>query len=335
MAMNPAKAASVVPRTFTHHRSTRERNPPRLLAASLCPVAVLGWAFLAEARVARIEITSVEWPTFEGRTFGRVGAYEKLRGKAFGEVDPDDPRNAVITRHPPRAAQRETARSNTRTDIYILKPVDLDNGNHRLFMEVNNRGGKLFGRLNNSPGGNNPTTADDAGEGFFMERGYTLVWSGWEALVQEGNDRLTLTVPVATNDGETITGPSYEYINFDNATTETYTLAFPAATLDKGRASLTVNGPRRPAGPHPGERLGVRRRRRSACCGRRPLRAEPYLDFTYTAKDPLVLGLGLAATHDLVSFLGPPRRRRRQPRPAGRQRPAHLQRSPSRSPAAT
>ena len=207
MAMNPAKAASVVPRTFTHHRSTRERNHLRLLAASLCPVAVLGWASLAEARITRIEITSVKSPTFEGRTFGRVGAYEKLRGKAYGEVDPDDPRNAVITdiHLAPRNADGKVEYA---TDIYILKPVDLDNGNHRLFMEVNNRGGKLFGRLNNSPGGNNPTTADDAGEGFFMERGYTLVWSGWEALVQEGNDRLTLTVPVATNDGETITGPS-------------------------------------------------------------------------------------------------------------------------------
>lgn len=35
-----------------------------------------------------------------------------------------------------------------------------------------------------------------------------------------GNDRLTITVPVvATNaDGSAITGPSYEYLVFDNAT---------------------------------------------------------------------------------------------------------------------
>ena len=43
--------------------------------------------------ITKIEITSVESPTFEGTTFGAVGAYEKLRGKAYGEVDPADPRN--------------------------------------------------------------------------------------------------------------------------------------------------------------------------------------------------------------------------------------------------
>jgi len=47
---------------------------------------------LAAAGITRIEISSVESPTFEGRTFGSVGAYEKLRGKAFGELDPDDVR---------------------------------------------------------------------------------------------------------------------------------------------------------------------------------------------------------------------------------------------------
>lgn len=35
-------------------------------------------------------------PTFEGRSFGSVGQYEKLRGTAYGELDPSDPRNAVI-----------------------------------------------------------------------------------------------------------------------------------------------------------------------------------------------------------------------------------------------
>ena len=50
--------------------------------------AALAFAALTvEARTTRIEITSVESPTFEGRTFGEVGAYEKLRGKAYGELE--------------------------------------------------------------------------------------------------------------------------------------------------------------------------------------------------------------------------------------------------------
>ena len=44
-----------------------------------------------------------------------------------------------------------------------------------------------------------------------------------------------------------ITGPSYEYIVFDNATTLQSTLTYPAATLDKSKATLTVRTS--PSGP--------------------------------------------------------------------------------------
>ena len=51
----------------------------------------------AAARITRIEITRVESPTFDGKKFAEVGQYEKIVGKAYGEVDPDDPKNAIIT----------------------------------------------------------------------------------------------------------------------------------------------------------------------------------------------------------------------------------------------
>ena len=35
--------------------------------------------------------------TFDGKSFGTVGQYEKIRGTAFGELNPLDPHNAVIT----------------------------------------------------------------------------------------------------------------------------------------------------------------------------------------------------------------------------------------------
>ena len=56
---------------------------------------VFGVALPAQARITRIEITRVE-PTFEGTSFASVGKYEKLVGRAYGEVDPKDRRNAVI-----------------------------------------------------------------------------------------------------------------------------------------------------------------------------------------------------------------------------------------------
>src|SRR6266568_8991410 len=72
-------------------------NGRRSALALACAAAFGLAAPVAEARITKIEITSIESPTFEGTTFGAVGAYEKLRGKAYGEVDPADPRNALIT----------------------------------------------------------------------------------------------------------------------------------------------------------------------------------------------------------------------------------------------
>ncbi|HET8564692.1 MAG TPA: hypothetical protein VFM35_12530 [Candidatus Binatia bacterium] len=135
---------------------------------------------LVEARITRIEITSIESPTFEGRTFGpsrSVGAYEKLRGRAFGEVDPNDPRNAVIT-DIELAPRNGAGMVEYSMDIYILKPIDLSKGNHKLFTDVNNRGNKPFGNFNGSSGDNNPTTAEHAGDAFLMNQGYSLAWNG-------------------------------------------------------------------------------------------------------------------------------------------------------------
>ena len=66
------------------------------MAAIAVLALTVGWTPLAEADITRIVITRVESPTFEGVSCGAVGRYEKLVGRAFGEVDPHDPRNAVI-----------------------------------------------------------------------------------------------------------------------------------------------------------------------------------------------------------------------------------------------
>src|SRR5262249_47327179 len=102
---------------------------PLYLLIPLSTVAVLagcdsGSDTTVAPGITRIEISSVESPTFEGKTFGSVGAYEKLRGTAFGEVDPNDPRNAVITdlRLAPRNARGNVEYA---MDFYILKPIDL------------------------------------------------------------------------------------------------------------------------------------------------------------------------------------------------------------------
>ena len=128
----------------------------------------------AQAGITSIQVNRVESPTFDGQSFGDVGQYEKLVGRVTGQVDPTDPRNAVITdlSLAPRNAQGMVEYS---AAIYILRPLDATKSNHRLFFEINNRGNNLsFGEMNDATsGGNDPTSAQDAGNGYLMEQGYT------------------------------------------------------------------------------------------------------------------------------------------------------------------
>ena len=44
----------------------------------------------------RIEVTERETPVFDGTAFSAVGAYERLHGRIFGELDPTHHLNAGI-----------------------------------------------------------------------------------------------------------------------------------------------------------------------------------------------------------------------------------------------
>ena len=83
-------------------------------------------------RIVRLEILSVQSPTFGGMSFGTAGAYEKIFARAYGEVDPSDRRNALITdiNLAPRNANGMVEYS---ADVHIIKPVDLSKGNQRIF----------------------------------------------------------------------------------------------------------------------------------------------------------------------------------------------------------
>ena len=293
----------------TNRPRTLLKSMPRPLAAiASAAFALLGWSALAEAHITRIEITRVESPTFEGTSFGEVGPYEKLVGRAFGEVDPRDPRNAVIAdiNLAPRNARGMVEYS---TDVYILRPVDSSKGNHRIFFEINNRGNNFsFGLLNNAPAAvvNDPTTAVDAGNGFLMRQGYTIVLSGWDAGVAPGGGRQTIAVPIARNpDGSSIVGPALEELVIDNGTTMTGILTYAAATLDKFQASLTVRvhyaDPPTLVPAADWEYVNASTIR--LLPAGTPFKQGTLYEFTYPAKDPIVAGLGFAATRDLAAYL--------------------------------
>jgi hypothetical protein len=150
-----------------------------------------------------------------------------------------------------------------------------------------------------------------------MPRGYTLVWSGWEALVPIANLATSLTasaaLPIAVKpDGSEITGPSYEYIVSSAAS---FTLNYVAANpADTASARLThrvhLNDVPQivpPAAPgtagwqYTGGGTAIRLI--SATGTPVNFTANDIYEFSYTAKNPDVAGLGFAAVRDMVAWL--------------------------------
>src|SRR3954465_12986172 len=75
----------------------------------------------------------------EGTTFGAVGAYERLDGTAYFEVDPKDALNAgIVNLH--KAPRNARGMVEFSAPFTILKPADMAKGNHKIFYAINNRG---------------------------------------------------------------------------------------------------------------------------------------------------------------------------------------------------
>lgn len=291
----------------------RKAKQPDLVRRSVaCALAAAGAtlaALPADARITRIQVdptTGVQSPTFGGFAWPGVGQYERISGKAFGELDPNDPKNAVIVdlALAPRNANGNVEYS---FDFYILKPIDLSMGNHKLLYEPPNRGGKTISALNRGVGGNDPgsiTNPTQLANAFLMARGYSVAFSGWDlaAGTSTANFNTTITLPIAKNpDGTSITGPSFEYIVSPGAS---FTLTYPAATLDQSTARLThrVHLDDAPVDvPASGWQYINGGAGISLTTG--SFTANDIYEFSYTAKDPQVTGVGYAAVRDWNAWL--------------------------------
>jgi len=131
---------------------------------------------------------------YGGASFGSAGQYEILSGTAYGELDPRAPGNMGIV-NVNRALLNARGHVEYSVDILILKPVDVKKGNGRLLYDFVNRGKNTA--LNHLDESGDTFAANDSGNGFLMNRGYTVAWSGWQdyadkrkhavdALVQQG-----------------------------------------------------------------------------------------------------------------------------------------------------
>lgn len=177
-------------------------------------VRVLFFGFLAafvlvadlKAELVRFEITERS-PFANGQTFGDVGAYERIVGKVYYELDPQLEQNANVV-DLKLAPRNKNGKVEVVADLFMLAPADLSKASGSLLYDVNNRGNKLALRFFNlANGGNNPNSKEHAGDGFLMRHGFVVVWSGWTGELLPEADRLRLSAPIAKQpDGSPITG---------------------------------------------------------------------------------------------------------------------------------
>lgn len=269
----------------------------RQLALMVC---ALGAHWTAQSEVIRFDV-SERVPAFEGRSFGAVGPYVRITGKATIALDPREPKNAVIADidKAPRNAQ---GRVQAVADVVILQPADPGKGNQTLLLDVPNRGRKLAPQLFDDaeqPGANRSEAAADAGIGFLHRQGYTMVWIGWQSDIPSESLQMALLAPAATG----ITGSVRNEFQFDHLTNPIKTrvsadIADPASLKVTVRAHWTHDR-QSPAG------LSVKAIDAQTIEITRPsgFDAGALYEVTYQGKDPIVHGMGFAATRDIVSFL--------------------------------
>ena len=232
--------------------------PPALTAA--CPIAASSIDTL---------VTKGTGLAFGGANFGAVGTYNYILAEASALVSAKDPCAATIVDLKNAAAA--DGRVSYKFDVVILTPTDATKANGTLLYEVNNRTtNPVFTALHDGSSADIfnavkpviPAAATGvvlgtgSGNGFLMNQGITVVWSGWQ-----GDRPQTLNVPTAAitattkwyaagmtlptaldaaNKNAQITGPVQDEFIADTATLTTNLLGTYYKRAPGTAATLTV-----------------------------------------------------------------------------------------------
>jgi Alpha/beta hydrolase domain len=272
----------------------------------------------ADAHVTRVEILS-RADVQDGRAFGLAGAYERITGRVYFAVSPENLHNRQIVDldKAPRNAQGEVEFS---ADVYLIKPKDMNKGNGAVLFEVSNRGGRGILRLVN--GGTSADPNAEIGDGFLLREGYTIAWLGWQFDVADQGQNLRLSAPVAHDPG----GKEIRGLVRSDFTPSEKSNDMPLGHIllgPTGGKSYPADDPGSPKNvltvrdTPEGARQTIPRNQWSfAHSVQGQLVADPHFihldggflpgkiyEVVYEAKDPVVVGTGLAAVRDFLSYL--------------------------------
>lgn len=231
------------------------------------------------------------------KTSPMAGGYELLEGHFSGALDPNDRHNALVNdiTLAPRNAAGKVEYSAT---FAIARPVDMGKASGVLVYDVPNRG---------------------KGAAAALGDGHVNVVSGWQGDLDDAPGRQLAIVPSAP-----VTGPAY--VRFINMPAGTMTIPVKGGPQGnqggRGFDLATAEGAKLYTGAsdsRPAEQREVPRTDWAfADCSAMPFPGKPDLTklcvkggfdpglaytLAFTAKNPKVLGIGFAATRDLVSFL--------------------------------
>ena len=279
-----------------------------------------------------LETRSVN-PFAGGKHFGSVGAYDLISGVAHYSVDPSETKEVVDIGKVPTNADGKVEFT---ADVHILKPRNLANWNRRIFYDVINRGNvwnclyfnDAFPEIAESGEfssyGNNPNTERHAGNGFLMRQGYAVVWSGWDGVILPVDDRVTLTVPHATEGNQPLTGVVRTELSANAAGVHSlplsgnvYSCSYEPVINPEIEPVLTFReNETDPRMTIPNDRWSFQFPGSHEIDGRKvdpvPLTSlfvedgfNPgwLYELIYEAKDPPVLGLGFVAVRNLIDYL--------------------------------
>jgi Alpha/beta hydrolase domain len=283
--------------------------------------------------IVEIKVDAVE-PFAEGRGFGEAGSYLRIKGVAKGEVDPAAPENKVIV-DLDKAPRNARGKVEYETDFFILRPAEPQRASGVLVYDVTNRGRKvILGRLDEARGNadtNDPKSVQDVGLGFTLRRGYSLVWSGWDSGAPRANNGMTARLPPALENGEPMLRRIRDEFHIGTRAPgkgDVVRLNYPAVSTDPRKARLTVRDRESDARseiPADAWEFVDHRSIRLLPPGANFAPVKIY-EIWYEATGSTVMGVGFAATRDLVAFLRYERADRQgtpNPMIAGSSRVAH------------
>jgi hypothetical protein len=282
-----------------------------LLAAAL----LLAAARALPAEVVRVEVVRRE-AVLDGRPFGAAGAYEKLVGRIYFAFDPENAANARVV-DLTLAVRNGQGLVEAWADFAVLQPVDPERRRGVAWLEVVNRGGRASLRyFNRARSSLDPTSEADFGDGLLLREGLTLIWVGWQWDVPDEEGLLRLrTAIVRGSDGRPLEGLARADWTVDEDT-ETLELGhrghrpyLPADTASPDHVLTVRAGRDEPREVVPRDRW---RFVASDMIGATPafgairledgFRAGHIYELAYRARDPRLVGLGLAVVRDVMSY---------------------------------